>query len=59
LNVNNFSVHTAQKLTELGYISAIRNEKDKRSFNFYLTDSGREIQPEVRTILRETTLMLQ
>ena len=47
-----------KKLTELGYISAIRNEKDKRSYNLYLTDHGREIQPEVRTIISDTTLIL-
>ena len=48
-----------KKLTELGFISAIRNEKDKRSYNLYLTDRGKEIQPEVRTIISDTTLILQ
>ncbi len=48
-----------KKLTELGYISAIRNKEDKRSFNLYLTNKGKSIQSDVRAILRETTHILQ
>jgi len=48
-----------RKLTELGYVRAVQKEEDRRSYGLYLTDKGREILPEVRSILRGTTEILQ
>ncbi len=48
-----------KKLSELGYIYSIQNINDKRSFNLHLTEKGKEIQPEIKKILRDTTMVLQ
>lgn len=47
------------KLTKLGYIVQKQNKKDKRFYNLYLTDKGREILPEIRVVLNETRNILQ
>ncbi len=47
------------KLTKLGYIAQRQNTKDKRYNNLFLTDKGREILPEIKTILKGTRNILQ
>jgi DNA-binding MarR family transcriptional regulator len=47
------------KLTKLGYIVQKQNIQDKRFYNLYLTDKGRDILPEIKTILKGTRNILQ
>lgn len=47
------------KLIQLGYVEGVQKEEDRRSYGLYLTDKGREILPEVQSILRGTTEILQ
>ena len=47
-----------RKLIALGYVRAEKDPKDLRSQKLYLTEAGKEILPEVRRILDETTAML-
>lgn len=48
-----------KKLIALGYVQAVAGEDDKRFLNLFLTDRGREILPEVRSVLRDTRGILQ
>lgn len=48
-----------RKLTKRGYIVQKQNKQDKRFYNLYLTDKGRDILPEIKKILKETKIILQ
>jgi DNA-binding MarR family transcriptional regulator len=47
------------KLTKLEYIAQKQNIKDKRFNNLYLTDKGKAILPEIKTVLKGTRNILQ
>lgn len=36
-----------QQLVELGYVDKIRNQKDKRTSNLYLTQAGKDIYSQI------------
>jgi DNA-binding MarR family transcriptional regulator len=42
-----------RKMDDLGYISREQDEKNRRQYNLYLTDSGRELIPVIRELLSE------
>jgi DNA-binding MarR family transcriptional regulator len=48
-----------KKLSELEYIYSVQNVDDNRSFNIHLTKKGKEILPEIKKVLRDTTKILQ
>ena len=48
-----------RKLTELGYVRQLQDENDRRFNRLYLTDAGKDILPEVRSILKHTRSILQ
>jgi DNA-binding MarR family transcriptional regulator len=43
-----------KKLVELGYVKSVTDKADKRFQNLFLSDKGREILPEVQSILMDT-----
>lgn len=47
------------KLIQQGYIYSEINTDDQRSYKLYLTESGKEILPKVRHILRNTFEILK
>ena len=48
-----------RKLKKLGYIVQKQNIQDKRFYNLYLTEKGRDILPEIKTILKGSRDILQ
>lgn len=42
-----------RKMDDLGYITREQDEKNRRQYNLFLTDSGRELLPVIRELLSE------
>ena len=59
LNVDKaMSARTIKKLIELQYIRKEENKNDIRAYKLYLTDKGKEIIPEILSIIEEWTNMI-
>ncbi|BDU49953.1 MarR family winged helix-turn-helix transcriptional regulator [Haliovirga abyssi] len=48
-----------KKLVDLGYVTRIKDEKDKRYYRLHLTESGKNIANIGKKVLKETSEMLE
>lgn len=46
------------RLTKLGYVIKKRDEKDHRAYRIHLTDKGRKLVPEMKTVMIQWTDVL-